>query len=140
MSIRNEKVGLKMNKRVSYRNEQGMTTKIVLGAMRFHAFHGLMPHEKQVGNEFEVSLTLEVDITAAVESDRVVDTVNYADLYALVKAEMAIPSELIEHVGGRILKRIKAEYPRISRLEVRVAKLNPPVGGVMKRAEVVLKL
>lgn len=120
--------------------ERGMTTKIVLDAMRFHAFHGVMPHEKQVGNEFEVSLTLEVDVTAAVESDRIVDTVNYADLYALVKAEMAIPSELIEHVGGRILKRVKAEYPNVSRLEVRVAKLQPPVGGVMKSAEVVLTL
>ncbi len=117
-----------------------MTTKIVLDAMRFHAFRGVMPHEKQVGNEFEVSLTLEVDVTAAVESDRIVDTVNYADLYALVKAEMAIPSELIEHVGGRILKRVKAEYPNVSRLEVRVAKLQPPVGGVMKSAEVVLTL
>ncbi len=117
-----------------------MTTKIVLDTMRFHAFHGVMQHEKQVGNEFEVSLTLEVDVTAAVESDRLADTINYADLYALVKAEMAIPSELIEHVGGRILKRVKVEYPRVLRLEVRVAKLHPPVEGVMKKAEVVLTL
>ncbi|MGI6571968.1 MAG: dihydroneopterin aldolase [Fermentimonas sp.] len=121
-------------------NERGMTTKIVLDAMRFHAFHGVMPHEKQVGNEFEVTLTLEVDVTAAIESDRLADTINYADLYGLVKAEMVIPSELIEHVGGRILKRVKAEYPSVSRLEVRVAKLHPPVEGAMKSAEVVLTL
>jgi dihydroneopterin aldolase len=129
-----------MNRRMNNGNERKMTTKIVLEAMRFHAFHGVMPHEKQVGNEFEVSLTLEVDVTAAVESDQVDDTINYADLYTLVKAEMAIPSGLIEHVGGRILKRVKAEYPRVTGLEVRVAKLNPPVGGMMKSAEVVLTL
>lgn len=127
-----------MGKQMSEGNERGMTTKIVLDTMRFHAFHGVMPHEKQVGNEFVVSLTLEVDVTAAVESDRLADTINYADLYALVKAEMAIPSELIEHVGGLILKRVRAEYPDVLRMEVRIAKLNPPVGGVMKSAEVVL--
>jgi dihydroneopterin aldolase len=129
-----------MGKQMSKGNERGMTTKIVLDAMRFHAFHGVMPHEKQVGNEFEVTLTLEVDVTAAIESDRLADTINYADLYGLVKAEMVIPSELIEHVGGRILKRVKAEYPSVSRLEVRVAKLHPPVEGAMKSAEVVLTL
>ncbi len=129
-----------MNRRMNKGSERGVTTKIVLDTMRFHAFHGVMQHEKQVGNEFEVSLTLEVDVTAAIESDSLADTINYADLYALVKAEMAIPSDLIEHVGGRILKRIKAEYPGVSRLEVRVAKLQPPVGGVVKSAEVVLTL
>lgn len=129
-----------MDTRMNNGSERGMKTKIVLEAMRFHAFHGVMPHEKQVGNEFEVSLTLEVDVTAAIESDWIADTVNYADLYALVKAEMAIPSNLIEHVAGRILKRVMVEYPTVSRLEVRVAKLNPPVGGVVKRAEVVLTL
>ncbi len=117
-----------------------MTTKIILDSMRFHAFHGVMPHEKQVGNEFEVSLALDVDVASAVESDQISDTINYAELYELVKAEMAVPSGLIEHVAGRILKRIKAEFPGISSMEVRVAKLNPPVGGVMDRAEVVLTL
>ena len=117
-----------------------MTTKIIIDKMHFHAFHGVMPHEREVGNEFEVGLTLELDVTRAIESDRIEDTISYADLFKLVKEEMDIPSRLIERVAGRILRRIKAEYPQILALEVRVAKMNPPVGGLMKKAEIVLTL
>lgn len=117
-----------------------MNTKIRLSEMRFHAFHGVLPHEREVGTEFVVNLLLDVDVSQAIESDRVEDTVNYAHLYELVKEEMSIPSHLIEHVAGRIGKSIKQRYPQVSALEIRVAKMLPPVNGLMEKAEIVLNM
>src|SRR5690554_1762396 len=108
-----------------------MKTKIELHNMHFYAYHGVMPHEKLIGNEFEVSIALEADITAACASDDVNDTINYAALFDLVEREMQIPSHLLEHVAGRIFRRMRAEYPQISFLEVRLSKKHPPVKGKM---------
>jgi dihydroneopterin aldolase len=115
-----------------------MKTKIHLEKMRFHAFHGLLPHEMTAGNEFEVSVLLEADVAAACESDNVEDTIDYSEIFMAVKAEMEIRSLLIEHVAGRILRRILKHYAPLTFAEVRVAKLRPPVGGEMDRAEVIL--
>ena len=42
---------------------------------------------------------------------------------------MAIRSQLLEHVAGRILQVIKADFQEITSVEVEVAKINPPIGG-----------
>lgn len=115
-----------------------MKTKIELSKMYFYAYHGVMPHEKVVGNEFEVSIVLEADLTAACASDDVKDTINYAELFDWVKTEMQIPSGLLEHVAGRIYERLTEQYPLISTLEVRVAKMHPPVNGEMEKAEIII--
>jgi dihydroneopterin aldolase len=115
-----------------------MKTKIELHHMHFYAYHGVMPHEKLVGNEFEVSISLEADLLAACVSDDVNDTINYAALFDLVRREMQTPSRLLEHVAGRIFRRMRAEYPQISFLEVRVSKKHPPVKGEMEKAEIII--
>ena len=51
---------------------------------------------------------------------------------------MAVPSELLEHAAGRIFLKIKSSFPRISALEVRLAKLNPPVSGEMEASEIII--
>ena len=106
--------------------------------MRFYAYHGVMEQEKRVGGEYSVSLTADVDLTEAVRTDDVADTVNYAELYALVEREMAVPSRLLEHVAGRIGQCAMEEFPSITTLTVRVTKLNPPMGADCKGAGVEL--
>ena len=65
-----------------------MTSYILLENIRFFAYHGVAPQETTVGNEFIVSLRLKTDITRAIESDDVADTVNYAEIHQAVKEEM----------------------------------------------------
>ncbi|MDR0422481.1 MAG: dihydroneopterin aldolase [Proteiniphilum sp.] len=113
-----------------------MKTKLKLKKMYFHARHGILPHERETGNDFEVSLTLTADLTAACQSDKLEDTINYADTYNLVKEEMETPSGLIEHVACRILRKIKTHHPQLTAVKVKVAKLHPPTDGRMERAEV----
>ena len=62
------------------------------------AYHGVAPQENIIGNEYIINLKLKVDISQAIQTDDVVDTVNYAEIHEAVKAEMSIPSKLLEHV------------------------------------------
>ncbi len=115
-----------------------METKIVLAEMRFYAFHGVGEQEKKVGNRFVVNLVLTADLRRAVASDRIEDTINYAQVYEVVKTEMAVPSALLEHVAGRILASLKAQFPQLAEVEVKVTKTSPPFGGDVQSASVVL--
>ncbi len=105
------------------------STYIFLNEVRFYAYHGVMPEEKVVGTDFLVSLRVGYDFSRAMESDNVEDTVSYADLYELVKREMAITSDLVEHVAGRIVRSIKSEFPQVTSIDLRLTKLNPPMGA-----------
>jgi dihydroneopterin aldolase len=55
--------------------------------------------------------------------------VDYVLLNRIVVEEMAIRSDLLEHVAHRIITRIFEEIPEVSRIIVAVSKLNPPIGG-----------
>jgi dihydroneopterin aldolase len=107
--------------------------------MKFYAFHGVGAQERLTGNRFLVSLTLEAPLSKAVYSDDIGDTVCYAEVFSIVKGEMDIPSRLIEHVAGRILKSLKERFPQITAMELSVSKLNPPVTGDMPSAAVVIR-
>ena len=113
---------------------------IVLREVRFHAFHGVMPQERKVGAEFAVSLRVGLDLSRAVESDNVEDTLNYATLYEVVKKEMEKPSRLLEHVAGRIGQAVFDHFPQVTTAEVVLTKLNPPMGADSEGAGVELHL
>ena len=108
--------------------------------MHFFAYHGVLPQESLVGNEFVINLTLQVDISLAMQSDEVEDTVNYAEVYEAVKQEMQQPSKLLEHVAGRIAHRLLHDFPLIQQVDIVVEKLNPPLGADIHSAAVKLVL
>ena len=104
-------------------------TKITLENMEFHAFHGCLEFEKQLGNTFIVSLSMVLNTSGAGKTDNLDDTLNYQYVYDVVKREMEVPSKLIEHAGQRILDSVFDNFPQISVLTVKLSKLNPPLGG-----------
>ena len=106
-----------------------LETYIYLDEVRFYAFHGVMPQETQVGGEFIVSLRVGYPFQAAMETDDVADTLNYAELYQLVKQQMDIPSKLLEHVAGRIVKAIQTQFPQATSIHLKITKKNPPMGA-----------
>lgn len=115
-----------------------MVSKIELSEMKFYAYHGVAPQETLVGNTFIVDLRLTTPLDSAIASDNLDDTINYASVYALVKAEMEQPSKLLEHVAGRILASLHRHFPQIRRIELRLSKQNPPFGGDIRCASVIL--
>ena len=113
---------------------------IFLRNVRFHAFHGVMPQERQVGGEFLLSLKVGYPLDKAMESDDVTDTLNYATLFDLARREMDIPSQLLEHVAGRIVKAITAAFPEVTSIDLELTKQNPPMGADCEGAGVVVKV
>ena len=89
---------------------------VILKDVRFHAFHGVMPQETKVGADFLVNLRIGYPLGKAIESDKVGDTLNYAEVYDLVKQEMEQSSKLLEHVAGRIVKVIGQHYPLVTKI------------------------
>jgi len=104
---------------------------ISIEGMEFFAYHGCFKEEQVIGTKFRIDLFLEVDTSKAEKSDNLKDTVNYQSVFQLVKKEMETPSKLLEHVGRRILGRIKKEFKTIEYARIKIRKLNPPLGGKM---------
>ncbi len=103
--------------------------KIELCGMQFFAHHGCFEEEKIIGNLFVVDFAAEVDMQKPSETDCLEDAVNYQLIYDIIKEEMAVSSDLLEHVAGRMGRRIKAQFPMLQHITIAVAKLAPPIGG-----------
>lgn len=116
-----------------------MELTIRINRMKLYAHHGVIEQERLVGNDFEVSVTLHV--AGYDGSDRLERTVSYADVAEIIRAEMAIPSALIEHVAARIARHIKQDFPTVVvGGEVTVDKLTPPMGADVERVGVSVRL
>jgi dihydroneopterin aldolase len=106
-----------------------MSSKIYLRNVRFHAFHGVLPQEGIVGNDYLVNLVVDYDFSSAMKTDDLRGTLNYAEVYQKVREEMAVPSKLLEHVAGRIAHRLFSDFPEIQKLQLSITKVNPPMGA-----------
>lgn len=109
---------------------------ISIEKMEFYAYHGCFDEERKIGTWFNVDLSMEVDTSKAEVSDSLEDTVNYQEVYQVVKKEMMISSKLLENVARRILKAIREAFPAVSYAWVKVKKMNPPLGGKMEAVSV----
>ena len=85
-----------------------------------------------------MDLLLEAAVEEAVESDNLYDTINYAEVYEVLKREMMIPSYLLEHAAGRMLKALKNHFPQLKAVTLKLAKQNPPFGADIHSAAVIL--
>ena len=115
-------------------------TYINLNKLRFRAFHGVLPQERLVGGDFIVTLRIGYPWQQAMVSDDVADTLDYAAAYAVVKNEMAQPSQLLEHVAGRIAKALLLQFPGITSIDLWLTKTTPPMGADSEGAGVELHL
>jgi len=115
-----------------------MNSNIFLKGLEFYSFHGVSLQERAVGNTFLVDVTIECDLSKASLSDDLNDTIDYSKVFELVKLEMEIPSSLLEHVGGRILRGILQQFEQATSVEVKVSKVNPPIGGQVEKLGITL--
>ena len=115
-----------------------MKGQVALEGLEFHAYHGVYPQERSSGNKFEVDVSVETEFMETAFKDDLSGTINYEDLYALVKMEMDKPSKLLETVGHAIAEKILKTFTSAINVEVKISKFNPPIGGVCRKASVVV--
>ena len=113
-----------------------VNNKVVLEDIKINAYHGVLPEEKILGTFYIVNAEIVADITKAAETDDLNDTINYALINDIIHAEMKISSELLEHVAGRIIRKIKSEFAQVQKVKVKITKTKPPMKGEMKGVSV----
>lgn len=105
---------------------------IQLKGIQLYAFHGVNPQENRVGANFYIDLSLKTNFSRAAQTDDLKETVSYADVYQVVKEEMKIPSQLLEHICERIAHKLFQNFPSIEEIDISLTKENPPMGACGK--------
>lgn len=113
--------------------------KIKLKNIRIHSNHGCLREEMLIGSDYRVDLEITADLSRPSISDKLGETVDYVHLNNIVKEEMAIRSNLLEHVAKRIIDRIFLEIAEVTQVMVEVSKINPPIGGDVESVSVILE-
>ena len=103
--------------------------QVYIQNMRLHAFHGVMEQERRVGNEYVVNVVVDYPLEVACNSDDVNDTLSYAELADLIRQEMAVSSNLLEHVAQRIGNAVIREYPETESVLIDIRKIAPPMSA-----------
>jgi 7,8-dihydroneopterin aldolase/epimerase/oxygenase len=101
---------------------------LTLSRMRFHSRHGVLPEEQARGQDFEVTVRLELPLAEAGRTDDLARTVDYRAIHAAVRSVMdGPPRQLVEAVAEGIAAELLRGFPTVQAIEVEVAKLRPPV-------------
>jgi dihydroneopterin aldolase len=109
---------------------------INIEGIKLYAYHGCLEEEALVGGSYIVDVHMHVDFTEAAETDDLSKTIDYCEVYELVKKEMAIRSKLIEQVGQRISDHLKKKFPALISHKVKVTKLLPPMNGNVEKVSI----
>ena len=109
---------------------------IALEGMTFYSYHGYYDHERARGNNFVVDVQIHYDMDAAADSDDLEQSVNYERVYEICQREMNEPRQLIESVAKSIGKTIRAAFPNVDKIHVRLEKMKPPLKGHVAKAVV----
>ncbi|MFH6984803.1 dihydroneopterin aldolase [Marinoscillum sp. 108] len=112
---------------------------VSLEGMEFYARHGYYEEERKIGNKYSVDVQLEVDFAEAASEDKLEGTVNYEKVYEVVAEVMSIDAMLLEHLAGKMIRKLKEAFPKVSKVQVKVSKYNPPIKGLCHRAMVTLE-
>jgi len=112
---------------------------IKLKNIRTFSYHGCLVEESKIGSNYRVDLEIEADLITSATTDKLADTVDYVHLNKIIVEEMAIRSELLEHVAQRIIDRTLKELQMVTQVTVEVSKLNPPIGGDVQEVTIIMK-
>jgi 7,8-dihydroneopterin aldolase/epimerase/oxygenase len=107
-----------------------MSDRIFIKGLALHAIHGVMAHEAKVGQIFTIDLDLEIDLSAAARTDKVVDTVSYDKVVDCVsEAFRGKRFRLIEAAADRVADSVLAAFPRVRSVRVTIHKPHAPIAA-----------
>jgi len=111
---------------------------ITVEGIRVFAYHGHLPEEEKLGGHFIVNVWVTSDTTVVEKTDDLSDTVDYVKIIEIVKKQMAIRSNMIEHPTRRIVDAI-LPLQKVQKVKVEVQKIAPPIDAVFDKISVTIK-
>lgn len=116
-----------------------MSDTIFINGVLVHAHHGVMEHETEVGQRFVIDLRLTIDLAESSRTDRLADTVSYADVVRAATAAFAGQSyRLLERAAGAVAEAVLTAFPRVSAVTVTVHKPHAPIAAIFNDVGVIL--
>lgn len=112
---------------------------IEVNGIKCYSHHGCLPEETAIGGHYIVNVKMHTDFTVAAQNDDLSQTIDYVYVNKVVEEEMAIPSKLIEHVGQRIVNRLKKELKSLENLHVKIIKISPPINGDVDNVAIIIE-
>lgn len=104
---------------------------LTLSRLRFFGHHGVLPEEASRGQDFEVTVQLELPLDEAGRTDDLSRTVDYREVSEVVRGVMeGPPLKLVETLAERVSAEILRAFPLVQAVEIEVIKPKPPVGFV----------
>lgn len=114
-----------------------MKNIIRINKASFYAYHGVFKSEQNVGGKFEADIVIHTDFSLASEKDQLKNTIDYEKVYqVLYETAIAKKYYLIEALAAKITDELFRKFEMVEKLEVRIRKNNPPIGGVVESVEV----
>lgn len=114
--------------------------KICLNEMVFYGYHGVFAEERRLGQRFIVSLKLWTDEDNDSQIHKLEDTVDYTQVYALLKEIMESDQfQLLESVANAILDRVLTEFPLVTKAKVYIQKPSVAIQGSLRSVEVIME-
>ena len=103
----------------------------------FYGYHGVLSEEQSVGGKFEADVEIYTDFSEAAKKDSLKQTIDYNAVFKfLYKMALEHKYYLIESLASRIADELLKNFEKIQKVNVRVRKNNPPLGGVVDCVEV----
>jgi 2-amino-4-hydroxy-6-hydroxymethyldihydropteridine diphosphokinase/dihydroneopterin aldolase len=113
--------------------------QIQLSGVSARGYHGVLPSERQTGQEFRADVVLYLDTRPAAAGDDLAQTVSYADVASDVHAILTgEPADLVETVAERIAAAVLAR-PQVEAVDVRVHKPHAPIPVPFADVEVAIR-
>jgi dihydroneopterin aldolase len=110
-----------------------MSDLIFLKGLTIHAHHGVLAHEASVGQRFVVDLELSADLGKAGESDRLIDTISYADVAEVAqRAFTARKYKLIEASAQAVARALLTAFPSVVEIAITVHKPHAPIAAIFE--------
>ncbi len=97
----------------------------------FYGYHGVLGEENRLGQKFFFDVKLFLDLKKAGETDSVTDTVNYSEVYEIIKEIVENKRfQLIEALGEYIANSILQRYEKVLEIAIIIRKPEAPVPGI----------
>src|SRR5688500_4471079 len=101
--------------------------KVFVAGLELEAKHGYYDEERQKGIRFRFDVSVYANTRDAAETDDLGETVDYAVVAGLIRDAAEGPStKLVETLAARIADSTLNRFKIAKKVQVRVAKLNPP--------------
>lgn len=104
--------------------------KIYLNNLQFYGYHGVFSEENQLGQRFNVDIQLHLSLERAGKSDQMEDSINYGEVYELVKEIVEGEAKnLLEAVAQAISQALFVHFPLLKACTIKLIKPDPPIAG-----------